>query len=137
MHSHVIYVITITLSILTYCAVSINTLRTYDIDSLSFTHHPYKNLLKLDDDIIYTRDTLEYTTYIGIVKLHTGVPHNDEADAAARSLVEGRIERDKTFTREDPPIGGLEPDHNSAQTIKTTPPHSSVICLRNNSSKRC
>ena len=35
-----------------------------------------------------------------------GVTHNDEADAAPRSVVEGRIEPDITFTGAEPTIGG-------------------------------
>ena len=46
------------LSILIDSVFSINTLLKYDIDPLSFIHNPQKNLLKLADDVIHTRDTL-------------------------------------------------------------------------------
>ena len=78
-----------TLSILTDSAFSINTIRKYAIDPLSFNHHPHKELLQLADNIIRTRDNMGYTTHIGKVKSHTGVTHNEEAYAAARDVVEG------------------------------------------------
>jgi hypothetical protein len=96
----------VTLSILTYSVFIINTLQKYALDPLSFTHHPHKDLLKLADDIIHTKDTLGYKTHIGQVKSHTGVTHTDEAGKAVRNVVEGHIERDLTFTGGDPPIGG-------------------------------
>jgi hypothetical protein len=95
-----------TLSILTYSAFRFNTLREYVIDLLSFIHHPNKDLLKLDDDIIHTSDTLDYKKHRGKVKSCTGVTHNDEADEAVRSVVEGHIEPDITFAGSDPPEGG-------------------------------
>ncbi len=42
-------------------------------------------------------------THIGKVKAHTGVTHNDEADKAARNVVEGIKTPDITFTDADPP----------------------------------
>ena len=48
-----------------------------------------------------------YKTHIGKVKSHTGVTHNDDADAAARNVVEGHISPDIIFTDADPPVGGL------------------------------
>ena len=96
-----------TLSILTDSAFSINTLQKYAIYPLSFIHHPHKDLLKLADDIIRTRDTLEYKTHIGKVKSHTGVTHHDEADEVARSVVEGHTKPDKIFTGTDPSVWGL------------------------------
>ena len=96
-----------TLSILTDSAFSINTIRKYAIDPLSFDHHPHKELLHLADDIIRTRDNSGYSTHIGKVKSHTGVTHNDEADTAARGVVDGQKTPDIIFTDADPPIRGL------------------------------
>jgi ribonuclease HI len=96
-----------TLAILTDSAFSINTIRKYAIDPLSFNHHPHKELLQLADDIIRTRDNMGYNTHIGKVKSHTGVTHNDEADSAARGVVEGQKTPDIIFTDADPSIRGL------------------------------
>jgi ribonuclease HI len=96
-----------TLSILTDSAFIINTIRRYAINPLNFIHHPHKHLLQLADNIIHTRDNLGYTTQIGKVKAHTGVIHNDEADTAARNVVEGHKTPDIIFTDADPPVGGL------------------------------
>jgi ribonuclease HI len=79
-----------TLSILTDSAFNINTIRKYDIDPLCFTHHPHKELLQLADDIVRTRDNMGYSTHIGKAKSQTGVAHNDEADTAARGVIEGQ-----------------------------------------------
>jgi ribonuclease HI len=95
------------LSILTDSAFNIKTIRRYAIDPLSFTHHPHKHLLQRADNIIHTRDDMGYKTHIGKVKSHTGVTHNDEADTAARDVVEGRKTPDITFSDADPPNGGL------------------------------
>ena len=95
------------LSILTDSAFSINTIRRYAIDPLSFTHYPHKHLLQLADNIIHTRDAVGYRTHIGKVKSHAGVTHNDKADTSARDVVEGHKTPDTTFTDADPPIGGL------------------------------
>ena len=48
-----------------------------------------------------------YITHIGKVKSHTGVTYNDEADNAARGVVDGHKTPDITFTDADPPIRGL------------------------------
>ncbi len=56
-----------TLSILIDSAFSINALRKYAVDPLSLIQKPYKDLVKLADDIIHTRDTLAYKTHIGKV----------------------------------------------------------------------
>ena len=49
-----------------------------------------------------------YKTHIGNkVKSHTGVTHNDEADAAARNVVEEHKPPVITFTDADPSVGGL------------------------------
>ncbi len=95
------------LSALTDSAFSINTLRKYAINPLSFTHHQYKDLIKLAGDIIRTRDIKEYKTHIGKVKSHTGVPHSDEPDTAAHTVVEGYNESDIVFNHTDPFVGGL------------------------------
>jgi ribonuclease HI len=96
-----------TLSILTDSTFSINTIRKYAIDPLSFNHRPHKELLQLADNIIRTRDDMGYITHIGKVKSHTGVTHNDEADTSARGVVEGQKPPDIFFTDADPPIRGL------------------------------
>jgi len=75
------------LLILTNSTFNINTIRKYAIDPLSFSYHPHKELLRLADDIIRTRDNMGYNTHIGKGKSHTGVTHNDEADTAARGVV--------------------------------------------------
>ena len=95
------------LSILTDIAISINTLRKYAIDPQRYIHHPHKDLLELADDIVHTRETLEYKTHIGKVKSQTGATHIDETNEAARSVVEGHIAPDITITCADPPAGGL------------------------------
>ena len=41
------------------------------------------------------------------MKSHTGVTHTDDADTAARNVVEGHIPPDTIFTDADPPVGGL------------------------------
>jgi len=87
-----------TLSILTNSAFDINTIRKYNIDPLSFIHHPHKHLLHLVDNIIRTRNNMGYKKHIGKVKLHTGVTHNDEADTTARNVVEGHKTPDMIFT---------------------------------------
>ena len=46
-------------------------------------------------------------TDIGKVKCHTGVTHNDGADAGARGVVDGDTLPDIIFTFADPLIGGL------------------------------
>ena len=48
-----------------------------------------------------------YSTHIAKVKTHTGVTYNDEADTAARGVVEGQRTPDVIFTDADPPIRGL------------------------------
>ena len=48
-----------------------------------------------------------YITYIGKVKSHTRATHNDEANTAARTVVEGHISPDVIYTDADPPVGGL------------------------------
>ena len=95
------------LSILTDSAFSINTLRRYAIDPLSFIHHPHKHLLQLADNIIHTRDNMGNKTHIGKVKSHNGVTHNHEADKTARNVVEGHKTPDIIFTDADPPTGEL------------------------------
>jgi ribonuclease HI len=95
------------LSILTNSAFSINTIRKYAIDPLNFNHHPHKDLLQLADNIIRTRDNMGYITHIGKVKPHTGVTHDDEADTAARGVVEGQKTPDIIFIDADPRIRGL------------------------------
>jgi ribonuclease HI len=96
-----------TLLVLTDNAFNINTIRKYVIDPLSLNHHPHKELLQLADNIIRTKDDMGYNTHIGKVKSHTGVTHNDEADIAARGVVEGHKPLDIIFTDADPPIRGL------------------------------
>jgi ribonuclease HI len=95
------------LSILTDSTFDINTIRPYAIDPLIFTHHPHKHLLQLARGIIHTRDNMEYKTHIGKVKSHTGVTRNDEADTAARNVVEGHNTSNIIFTYADPPVRGL------------------------------
>jgi hypothetical protein len=53
------------------------------------------------------RDKYGLLTHIGKVKSHTGVTHNDGADAGARGVVDGSTLPDTIFTSTDPPIGGL------------------------------
>ena len=84
---------------------NINTIRKYAIDPLSLIHHPHKDIIKLADGIIRTRDNTGYKTYIGKVKSHTRVSHNDKADTAARNVVESHQERGILFTDADPHIG--------------------------------
>ena len=96
-----------TLSNLTYCAFDINAIRKYAIDSLRFIHHPHKDLLKLVDAIIRTRNNTGYKRHIGEVKSHTGVTRYDQADPAARNVIERYKELDIIFTDADLPIGGL------------------------------
>ncbi len=48
-----------------------------------------------------------YSTHVGKVKSHTGVTHNDEAETAARGVVEGPKTPDIIFTDVDPHIRGL------------------------------
>jgi len=54
----------LTLPVLIDSAFGINKLQKHAMDPLSFIHHPHKDLLKLADNIIHTRDTLEYKTHI-------------------------------------------------------------------------
>ena len=79
-----------TLSRLIDTAFSINTVHKYAIDPLCFNHNPHKELLQSADDIVRTRDNMEYNTHIGKVKSHTGIKHNDKVDTAARCVVEGQ-----------------------------------------------
>jgi ribonuclease HI len=111
-----------TLSILTDTAFSINIIRRYAIESLGFIHHPHKNLLQLADNIIHTRDNMGYRTHIDKVKSHTGVTHNDEADTAARNVVEGHKNPDIKFTDAGPPLGGLRTWPQTRKNGKGTPP---------------
>ncbi len=78
-----------TLSILTDRAFIINTIRKYAKDPFSFIHHHHKHLLQLADNVIHIRDNMRYKTHIGKVKSHTGVTRSDDADTAARNVVEG------------------------------------------------
>jgi hypothetical protein len=96
------------IQILTDNALSTNTLRNYDIDSLRYTHHPHKELLRQANALIKTRDENGLLTYIGKVKSHTGVTHNDDADAGARGVVDGDTLPDIIFTDANPQIGGLQ-----------------------------
>ena len=66
---------------------------------------------------------MEYKTHIGQVKSHTGVTHNDEADTAAREVVEGDKTPDITFTEADPPIGGLRTWPQIKRNNKDTTPN--------------
>jgi len=59
------------------------------------------------NDHIQIRYQLGLTTHIGKVKSHTGVTHNDAADAGARGVVDGDILPEITFTDVHLPIGGL------------------------------
>ena len=88
-------------------AFNINTLRNYAIDPLRYAHHPHKELLCKANALVITRDNNGLLTHIGKVKFHTGVTHNDEADAGARGVVDGDTPLDITFTSADPPIDGL------------------------------
>jgi hypothetical protein len=83
---------------------------------------------------IQIREQLGLTTHIGKVKSHTGVTHNDGADAGARGVVDGDILPDITFTYAGPHIGGLRtrpilrnynPD-NSTSTTKLPDLHTSL-----------
>ena len=65
-----------------------NTLRNYAIDPLNFTHHPHKDLFHYTNNLIQTRDEQGFMTLIWKVKSHTGVAHNDGADAGARGAVD-------------------------------------------------
>jgi len=64
-----------------------------------------------------------YTTHIGKVKSHAGVTNNDEADTAARGVVEGRKFPNITFTDADPPIRGLITWSQIRGTKKDTSPN--------------
>jgi len=48
-----------------------------------------------------------FKKHVGKVKSHTGVTHNEEADTAARNVVEGNKLPDILFTDAEPPIGGF------------------------------
>jgi len=50
-----------------------------------------------------------YKTHIGKVESHTGVTHNDEADTAARNVVEGHKTPDIIFTDADALVVDLGP----------------------------
>ncbi len=63
-----------------------------------------------------------YSTHIGKVKSHTGVTHNDEANAAARGAVEGKTTPDITFADANPPIRGLRTWPQIRGTKKYTTP---------------
>ena len=63
-----------------------------------------------------------YSTHIGKVKSHTGVTHNDEADAAERGVVKGQKIPDMTFTDVDPPIRGHRTWPQIRKTVKDTTP---------------
>ena len=54
------------------------------------------------------RDESVLPTRIGKVKSHTGVTHNDGADAGARGVVDGDTIPDTIFTYAEPPMGGLQ-----------------------------
>jgi hypothetical protein len=109
------------LTILRDSAFRSNTIRKYAIDPLCFNHHPHKELLQLADDILRTRDNMGHTTHIGKVKSHTGVTDNDEADTAARIVVEGHKTPDIIFTYANPPIRGLRTCSQIRGTRKDTP----------------
>ena len=68
-----------------------------------------------------------YKTHIGKAKSHTGVTHNDEADIAARNVVEGHKTPDKIFTDADPPVGGLRTWPQTRKTSKDTPPNITIL----------
>jgi len=89
--------------ILTDSAFYINKFRIYAIGPLNCTHHPHKDTLHYTNNLIQTRDEQGLTTLIGKVKSHTGVAHNDGADARARGVVDGDKIPDITFTTADPP----------------------------------
>ena len=95
------------IQILTDSAFNINTLRNYGIDPLCYAHHPHKELLCKANGLIKVRDKKGLLTHIGKNKSHTGVTHNDGADAGARRVVSGDTLSDIIFTIVDPPIGGL------------------------------
>jgi len=95
------------IQILTDSAFTINTLRNYTIDPLHYAHHPHKELLRHAKALIKPRDENGPLTHIRIVKSHTGVTHNDEADAGARGVVDGDTLPDIIFTSADPLIGDL------------------------------
>jgi hypothetical protein len=63
-----------------------------------------------------------YNTHIGKVKSHTGVKHNDEADTAARGVVEGQKTPNIIFTDADPLIRGLRTWSQIRGTKKDTTP---------------
>ena len=107
------------LTILRDSAFRSNTIRKYAIDPLCFNHHPHKELLQLADDILRTRDNMGHTTHIGKVKSHTGVTDNDEADTAARGVVEGHKPQDIICTDADPHIRGLRTWPQLRETKKT------------------
>jgi ribonuclease HI len=111
------------LSILTDSAFSINTIRRYATDPLSFIHHPHKHLLQLTDHLIHARDSMGYKTHIGKVKSHTGVAYNDKANTAARNVVEGHKTPDIIFTDTDPLVGGLRTWPQTRKNGKDTPPN--------------
>jgi hypothetical protein len=67
----------------------------------------HKELLRHDNALIKTREENGLLTQIEKAKSHTGVTHNDEADAGAREVVEEDTHPDILFTSADPPIGGL------------------------------
>jgi ribonuclease HI len=90
------------LRILIDSAFSINTIRNYIIDPLNYKHHPHRDLLMKANNHIQKRDQQGLTTHIGKVKSHTGVTHNDTADAGARGVVDGDVLPDITFTEADP-----------------------------------
>jgi ribonuclease HI len=110
------------LSILIDSAFSINNLRNFSSQPHAFHNHQYKELLKLADNIIREKDLKECTAHIGKVKSHTGVVYTDAADEGARSVVDGKTRPDITFTKADPPIGGMRtwPQIKTNKPVKST-----------------
>jgi hypothetical protein len=104
------------LSVLTDSAFNINNLRNFSSQTHAFHHYQHQELFKLAANIIREKDLKGYTTHIGKVKSHTCFVYNDAADEGARSVVEGKTRPDITFTKVDPPIGGLR----TWPQIKTT-----------------
>jgi hypothetical protein len=90
------------------------------MNPLNFTHHPHKDLLHYNNNLVNTRDEQGLLTHIWTIKSHTGVTYNDKADAGARVVVDIDILPYVTFTAADPPIGGLRigPQISSTHTNK-------------------
>ena len=118
-----------TLSILTDSSCSINLIRNYAAEPSKMTEHLHRELLSTIDEMLQDRDLRGFQTHIGKVKSHTGIKYNDEADEAAKDVVDDTHTPDVTFSdggrqqmglRTWPEVpGGPPPPENDAQADET------------------